>query len=119
MKLLFSNEAVQTSSGLAISSRLLQVPFPKQTICPNFDLCEACYEVLDGDRLPPPHFRDHPMLAIPIEVETLGGDGNEIHFSTNDLSDSSLLPNHIDRNADITISCVPVGDRLVESYVYP
>ncbi|XP_057491487.1 auxin transport protein BIG-like isoform X2 [Actinidia eriantha] len=153
-KLLFSsNEAVQTSCSLAISSRLLQVPFPKQTmlrtddavenaapillpadvttsaggntqimveedsitssvqyccdgcstvpimrrrwhctVCPDFDLCEACYEVLDADRLPPPHSRDHPMSAIPIEVETLGGEGNEIHLSTDDLSDSSLLP---------------------------
>ncbi|KAL2499836.1 Auxin transport protein BIG [Abeliophyllum distichum] len=153
-KLIFStNEAVQTSSSLAISSRLLQVPFPKQTmlgtddvtesatsvpmradrtsaasgnnqimveedsvtssiqyccdgcstvpilrrrwhctICPDFDLCETCYEVLDADRLPPPHSRDHPMTAIPIEVETLSGDGNEIHFSTDDLSNSSLLP---------------------------
>ncbi|GFS30531.1 auxin transport protein [Actinidia rufa] len=62
------------------------------TVCPDFDLCEACYEVLDADRLPPPHSRDHPMSAIPIEVETLGGEGNEIHLSTDDLSDSSLLP---------------------------
>nr|KYP76458.1 E3 ubiquitin-protein ligase UBR4 [Cajanus cajan] len=128
-KLLFSsNEAVQTASSLAISSRLLQVPFPKQTmlttddavesvvsvpgpadpstgnnqimieddnitssvqyccdgcstvpilrrrwhctVCPDFDLCEACYE-LDADRLPPPHSRDHPMTAIPIEVDSL------------------------------------------------
>ncbi|KAK6154972.1 hypothetical protein DH2020_009220 [Rehmannia glutinosa] len=153
-KLLFStNEAVQTSSSLAIASRLLQVPFPKQTmlgvddvmesatsvplradatsatsgnnpilveedsitssvqyccdgcstvpiqrrrwhctVCPDFDLCEACYEVLDADRLPPPHSRDHPMTAIPIEVETFSGDGNEIHLSTDDLSESSLLP---------------------------
>ncbi|KAL5723323.1 RING-type E3 ubiquitin transferase [Ranunculus cassubicifolius] len=153
-KLLFAPyDAVQTSSSLAISSRLLQVPFPKQTmlatddmsehvvstpaptgvgnatggitqvmieedpatssvqyccdgcstvpilrrrwhcnVCPDFDLCEACYEVLDADRLPPPHSRDHPMSAIPIEVESLGGDGNEIHFSMADLSDANLLP---------------------------
>ncbi|GAA0151174.1 ubiquitin-protein ligase [Lithospermum erythrorhizon] len=152
-KLLFStNEAVQTSSSLAISSRLLQVPFPKQTmlgaddaaenatsvsshievsgvagnsqamvdedlitssvqyccdgcstvpilrrrwhctICPDFDLCEACYEVLDADRLPPPHSRDHPMTAIPIEMETLGGESSEIHFAPNELSDSGLMP---------------------------
>ncbi|KAI3452175.1 hypothetical protein Pfo_008840 [Paulownia fortunei] len=159
-KLLFSsNEAVQTSSSLAISSRLLQVPFPKQTmlgvddviesatsvplladatsatsgnnpimveedsitssvqyccdgcstvpilrrrwhctVCPDFDLCEACYEVLDAERLPPPHSRDHPMTAIPIEVETFSGDGNEIHLSTDDLSDSSLLPVAADVN---------------------
>ncbi|KAL3378594.1 hypothetical protein AABB24_004491 [Solanum stoloniferum] len=151
-KLLFSaNEAVQTSSSLAISSRFLQVPFPKQTmigtddaensssvpsrvdasarasggtqvmveedsitssvqyccdgcstvpilrrrwhctVCPDFDLCEACYEVLDADRLPPPHSRDHPMTAIPIEVETFGGEGSEIHFTTDDLSDSGLV----------------------------
>ncbi|XP_050227128.1 auxin transport protein BIG [Mercurialis annua] len=148
-KLLFSpNEAVQTSSSLAMASRLLQVPFPKQTmlatddavdnavsasgtaesaggntqvvieedsitssvqyccdgcstvpilrrrwhctICPDFDLCEACYQVLDADRLPPPHSRDHPMTAIPIEVEPLGGDGNEIHFTTDDANDSNL-----------------------------
>ncbi|KAF3945345.1 hypothetical protein CMV_028261 [Castanea mollissima] len=150
-QLLFSpNDAVQTSSSLAISSRLLQVPFPKQTmlatddaventvsapvpsdttgvntqvmieedsitssvqyccdgcstvpilrrrwhctICPDFDLCEACYEVLDADRLPPPHSRDHPMTAIPIEIESIGGDGNEFHFTPDDASDTSLLP---------------------------
>ncbi|PON82110.1 E3 ubiquitin ligase, UBR [Trema orientale] len=150
-RLLFSpNEAVQTSSSLAISSRLLQVPFPKQTmlatddamenaasasvpadattgnaqamneedsinssvqyccdgcstvpilrrrwhctICPDFDLCEACYEVLDADRLPPPHSRDHPMTAIPIEVESLGADGNEFHFTPDDTSDQNMLP---------------------------
>ncbi|XP_057963954.1 auxin transport protein BIG isoform X2 [Malania oleifera] len=148
-KLIFSpNEAIQTSSSLAISSRLLQVPFPKQTmlvtddvenavpaagpsdpaggnnqvmieedsitssvqyccdgcstvpivrrrwhctVCPDFDLCETCYEVLDADRLPPPHSRDHPMSAIPIEVESIGGDGNEIHFSTDGSSEASLL----------------------------
>ncbi|TQD82010.1 hypothetical protein C1H46_032473 [Malus baccata] len=150
-KLLFSsNEAVQTSTSLAISSRLLQVPFPKQTmlatddavenvvsapvhadttggnaqvmieedsitssvqyccdgcstvpilrrrwhctICPDFDLCEACYEVQDADRLPPLHSKDHPMTAIPIEVESLGGDGSEFHFTRDDVSDSSILP---------------------------
>ncbi|KAI9082875.1 hypothetical protein K1719_035205 [Acacia pycnantha] len=149
-KLLFSsNEAVQTASSLAISSRLLQVPFPKQTmlatddavesavsvpgatdasggnnqvaieedsitssvqyccdgcstvpilrrrwhctVCPDFDLCEACYEVLDADRLPPPHSRDHPMTAIPIEVDSVG-DGNEFHFTPLDVSDPNLLP---------------------------
>ncbi|XP_051119264.1 auxin transport protein BIG [Andrographis paniculata] len=148
--LLCNNEAVQTASSLAISSRLLQVPFPKQTmlgtddvenaiavplrsdttgagsgnnpimveedaitssvqyccdgcstvpilrrrwhctVCPDFDLCEACYEVLDAERLPPPHSRDHPMTAIPIEFETFSGDGHEIHLSTDDLSDSML-----------------------------
>lgn len=62
------------------------------TICPDFDLCEACYEVLDSDRLPPPHSRDHPMTAIPIEVETLGGEGSDIQFPTDELSDSSILP---------------------------
>ncbi|KAL4322754.1 hypothetical protein S245_049914 [Arachis hypogaea] len=148
-KLLFSsNEAVQTASSLAISSRLLQVPFPKQTmlatddvnesvasvpgpvdtssgnnpvmieedtitssvqyccdgcstvpilrrrwhctVCPDFDLCEACYEVLDADRLPPPHSRDHPMTAIPIEVDSVG-DGNEFHFASDDVTDPNLL----------------------------
>ncbi|KAL5095744.1 hypothetical protein RYX36_000071 [Vicia faba] len=149
-KLLFSSdEAVQTASSLAISSRLLQVPFPKQTllapddgvesvvpvsgsadtsarnnqvmveedtitssvqyccdgcstvpilrrrwhctICPDFDLCEACFEVLDTDRLPPPHSRDHPMTAIPIEVDSVG-DGNEFHFTPDDVSDSLPVP---------------------------
>ncbi|XP_057436189.1 auxin transport protein BIG isoform X2 [Lotus japonicus] len=152
-KLLFStDEAVQTASSLAISSRLLQVPFPKQTllatddgvesvvsvpgpadtsarnnqvmieedtitssvqyccdgcstvpilrrrwhctVCPDFDLCEACYEVLDADRLPPPHSRDHPMTAIPIEVDSVG-DGNEFHFTPDDVSD---LPVPADSN---------------------
>ncbi|KAK7295546.1 hypothetical protein RJT34_18456 [Clitoria ternatea] len=155
-KLLFSsNEAVQTASSLAISSRLLQVPFPKQTmlatddavesgvsvpgsadpstgnnqimieedtitssvqyccdgcstvpilrrrwhctICPDFDLCEACYEVLDADRLPPPHSRDHPMTAIPIEVDSVG-DGNEFHFTPDDVSDPNLLSVPADSN---------------------
>ncbi|KAL6498614.1 hypothetical protein OROHE_026555 [Orobanche hederae] len=151
--ILSSNEAVQTSSSLAVSSKLLQVPFPKQTMlgvddvtesatsvalradaasatsgnnpilieedsitssvqyccdgcstvpilrrrwhcttCPDFDLCEACYEVLDAERFPPPHSRDHSMTAIPIEVETISGDGNEVHLSTDDLSESRLLP---------------------------
>ncbi|XP_057769810.1 auxin transport protein BIG [Salvia miltiorrhiza] len=159
-KLLFStNEAVQTASSLAISSRLLQVPFPKQTmlgaddamenaasvplradatsatsgtnpimveedsitssvqyccdgcstvpilrrrwhctVCPDFDLCEACYEVLDAERLPPPHSRDHPMTAIPIEVETFSGEGNEVHLSADDLSDANMLPVAADVN---------------------
>ncbi|KAG0465972.1 hypothetical protein HPP92_020136 [Vanilla planifolia] len=152
-KLLFSPyEEVQTSSSLAISSRLLQVPFPKQTmlatdeavenpsssqvqsgvvsnsgnpqimieedsttssvqyccdgcstvpilrrrwhcnICPDFDLCEACYEVLDTDHLPPPHSRDHPMSAIPIEIDSIGADGGDIHhFSMDDLNDGGIL----------------------------
>ncbi|KAF8389895.1 hypothetical protein HHK36_024413 [Tetracentron sinense] len=163
-KLLFSpSEAVQTSSSLAISSRLLQVPFPKQTmlatddvvenavsapvpsdianatdgkaqvmiedstissvqyscdgcstvpilrrrwhctVCPDFDLCEACYEGLDADQLPPSHSRDHSMSAIPIEVESLGGDGNEIHFTMDDLSDTHLLP----VTADISVQNSP------------
>ncbi|KAG4937539.1 hypothetical protein JHK85_052458 [Glycine max] len=155
-KLLFSsNEAVQTASSLAISSRLLQVPFPKQTmlatddavesvvsvpgpadpstgnnqimieddtitssvqyccdgcstvpiqrrrwhctVCPDFDLCEACYEVPDADRLPPPHSRDHPMTAIPIEVDSVG-DGNEFQFTADDVSDQNLLPLPADSN---------------------
>ncbi|KAK1310864.1 Auxin transport protein BIG [Acorus calamus] len=152
-KLLFSPyEAVQTSSSLAISSRLLQVPFPKQTllatddsvenpmsaqipsdiagatrgnsqvmieedsatssvqyccdgcstvpilrrrwhcnVCPDFDLCESCYEVMDADRLPLPHSRNHPMSAIPIEMDSLVGDGNEIQLSMDELSDAGLL----------------------------
>lgn len=147
--ILSPNESVQTSSSLAISSRLLQVPFPKQTmlttdelvdnvttppvpsrtaggnthvmieedsitssvqyccdgcstvpilrrrwhctVCPDFDLCEACHEVLDADRLPPPHTRDHPMTAIPIDVESLGADTNEIQFSA-DEGITDLLP---------------------------
>ncbi|KAJ7974259.1 auxin transport protein (BIG) [Quillaja saponaria] len=155
-KLLFStNEAVQTASSLAISSRLLQVPFPKQTmlttedtvenvmtvpgpaeggvntqvmieedsitssvqyccdgcstvpilrrrwhctVCPDFDLCEACYEVLDADRLPPPHSRDHPMTAIPIEVDSVG-DGNEFHFTPDDVSNPNLIT--VSRDASI------------------
>ncbi|XP_073156563.1 auxin transport protein BIG [Henckelia pumila] len=156
--LLSTNEAVQTSSSLAISSRLLQVPFPKQTmlgtdesenttpvplaadatsaacgnnpvtveedsitssvqyccdgcstvpilrrrwhcaVCPDFDLCEACYEVLDAERLPLPHSRDHPMSAIPIEVEMLSGDGGDLHYSADDSSDSNFLPAVTDVN---------------------
>ncbi|KAL3677862.1 hypothetical protein R1sor_020818 [Riccia sorocarpa] len=154
-QLLFSPyEAVRTSCSLAISSTLLQVPLPKQTmlamddavensrapslpsesgsgssgpgqvmmdedtgtgasvqyccdgcstvpilrqrwhcnICPDFDLCEACYEVMDADQLPPPHTRDHSMSAIPIEMDSAIGDGSEMHFSSIDeLSDESLL----------------------------
>lgn len=167
-ELLFStNEAVQTSSSLAISSRLLQVPFPKQTmlgaddvmdnlpsvptrtdvtgaasgnthvmgeednvtssvqyccdgcstvpilrrrwhctVCPDFDLCEACYEVLDADRLPPPHSRDHPMTAIPIELESLGGESNEIHFTTDDLADTRLLPVSTEMNVQSVVPSI-------------
>ncbi|XP_077214481.1 auxin transport protein (BIG) [Tasmannia lanceolata] len=171
-KLLFAPyEAVQTSSSLAISSRLLQVPFPKQTmlatddvvdntvsaavpsdisgatggntqvmieedsttssvqyccdgcstvpilrrrwhcnVCPDFDLCEACYEVMDADRLPPPHSRDHPMSAIPIEVDSLGGDGSEIQFTMDELSDTGLLP----VAADINMQSSPPSIHLLE-----
>lgn len=143
-------------SSLAISSRLLQVPFPKQTmlgtddavesvvsipgpadtssgnnqviieedantpsvqyccdgcstvpilrrrwhctVCPDFDLCESCYEDADRlDRLPPPHSRDHPMTAIPIEVDSVG-DGNEFHFTPDDVSDPHPLPIPVDSN---------------------
>ncbi|KAF6169153.1 hypothetical protein GIB67_038650 [Kingdonia uniflora] len=75
------------------------------TVCPDFDLCEACYQVLDADRLPQPHSREHPMSAIPIEVESIGGDGNEIHFSMDELSvGSSLLPVAASEDANIQSS---------------
>ncbi|ONM53843.1 Auxin transport protein BIG [Zea mays] len=160
-------EAVQTSSSLAISSRFLQVPFPKQTmianddapenqakasasamnstsansqvmieedpvtssvqyccdgcstvpilrqrwhcsICPDFDLCETCYEILDADRLPAPHSKDHPMSAIPIEVDTFGGEGSEIHFSVDELTDSGVL--HADRSVQTSPSSIHIFD---------
>ncbi|KAK7374677.1 hypothetical protein VNO80_08114 [Phaseolus coccineus] len=169
-KLLFSpNEAVQTASSLAISSRLLQVPFPKQTmlatddavesvvsvpgaadsstgnnqimieddtitssvqyccdgcstvpilrrrwhctVCPDFDLCEACYE-LDADQLPPPHSRDHPMTAIPIEVDSVG-DGSDFHFTADDVSDQNLLPAPADsqmQNSSPSIHVLELND---------
>ncbi|XP_022727915.1 auxin transport protein BIG-like isoform X2 [Durio zibethinus] len=164
--LFFPNKAVQTSSSLAISSRLLQVPFPKQTmlgnddavesaviasvpadtsggntqvvieedsitssvqyscdgcstvpilrrrwhctVCPDFDLCEACYGVLDADRLPSPHSRDHPMTAIPIQVESVGGDGSEIRFSTDDLSDSNLVTSVTDVSVQTSVPSIHV-----------
>ncbi|WOK95227.1 auxin transport protein BIG [Canna indica] len=170
-KLLFAPyETVQTSSSLAISSRLLQVPFPKQTmlaaddpsenpattqvssdvntasgnaqimieedsnissvqyccdgcstvpilrrrwhcnICPDFDLCEACYEVLDADQLPPPHSRDHPMSAIPIDIDSIAGDGNEIHFSMDELSDASLTPIATEISTQNTSSSIHILD---------
>ncbi|CAN6173744.1 unnamed protein product [Urochloa humidicola] len=169
-KLLFAPyEAVQTSSSLAISSRFLQVPFPKQTmianddapenqvkpsasamssssgnaqvmieedpasssvqyccdgcstvpilrqrwhcnICPDFDLCETCYEILDADRLPAPHSKDHPMSAIPIELDTFGGEGNEIHFSIDDLTGSGVLHAPADRSVQTSPSSIHVFD---------
>uniref|UniRef100_A0A7N1A599 Auxin transport protein BIG n=1 Tax=Kalanchoe fedtschenkoi TaxID=63787 RepID=A0A7N1A599_KALFE len=140
--LLSPNEAIQTSSSLAMSSRLLQVPFPKQTftaddgeniastllpadtpgaasqmmmeddgtpsvqyccdgcntvpiprrrwhctVCPDFDLCDACYDLFGAGRLPSQqHPRDHPMTAIPVEAEIVGADN-----STADITDSNLL----------------------------
>ncbi|KAK3129243.1 hypothetical protein QOZ80_6BG0474630 [Eleusine coracana subsp. coracana] len=168
-KLLFAPyEAVQTSSSLAISSRFLQVPFPKQTmivnddaaesqakvsgsamnsttgnaqvmieedpatssvqyccdgcstvpilrqrwhcnICPDFDLCETCYEILDADRLPAPHSKDHPMSAIPIELDTFGGEGNDIHFSMDELTDSGVLA-PADRSVQTSPSSIHVLD---------
>ncbi|GAB2232789.1 hypothetical protein Drorol1_Dr00011846 [Drosera rotundifolia] len=166
-KLLFYPiEAVQTASSLAISSRLLQVPFPKQTmlaaddaidnaasaggsantsvrgssqvlieedsvtssvqyccdgcstvpilqrrwhctICPDFDLCEACYEVLDFERLPPPHSRDHPMTAIPIEIEALG-EGSEVQFSSDDLTDGSIMASATDITSHNSAPAPPI-----------
>ncbi|XP_062193855.1 auxin transport protein BIG-like [Phragmites australis] len=177
-KLLFAPyEAVQTSSSLAISSRFLQVPFPKQTmianddapenqakasasgmnsasgnaqvmieedpatssvqyccdgcstvpilrqrwhcnICPDFDLCETCYEILDADRLPAPHSKDHPMSAIPIELDTFGGEGNEIHFSIDELTDSGVLHAPADRSVQTSPSSIHVLDAS-ESADFP
>uniref|UniRef100_A0A0D9XBJ0 Auxin transport protein BIG n=1 Tax=Leersia perrieri TaxID=77586 RepID=A0A0D9XBJ0_9ORYZ len=153
--------------SLAISSRFLQVPFPKQTmianddapdnpakasasnsttgnaqvmieedpatssvqyccdgcstvpilrrrwhcsICPDFDLCETCYEILDADRLPAPHSKDHPMSAIPIELDTFGGDGNEIQFSVDELTDTSVLQAPADRSIQTSPSSIHVLD---------
>ncbi|CAL5065314.1 unnamed protein product [Urochloa decumbens] len=177
-KLLFAPyEAVQTSSSLAISSRFLQVPFPKQTmianddapenqvkpsasamssssgnaqvmieedptsssvqyccdgcstvpilrqrwhcnICPDFDLCETCYEILDADRLPAPHSKDHPMSAIPIELDTFGGEGNEIHFSIDELTGSGVLHAPADRSVQTSPSSIHVFDTS-ESADFP
>lgn len=61
-------------------------------VCPDFDLCESCFEVMDADQLPPPHCGEHPMSVIPIEVDLAGGEGNELQFSSIDeMSDESLL----------------------------
>eukprot|EP00850_Spirogloea_muscicola_P019673 SM000196S05365 [mRNA] locus=s196:186709:205871:+ [translate_table: standard] len=38
-------------------------------VCPDFDLCEACYEVMDQDMLPRFHQADHPMVAMLVEAE--------------------------------------------------
>ncbi|XP_024381357.1 auxin transport protein BIG isoform X3 [Physcomitrium patens] len=61
-------------------------------VCPDFDLCESCYEVMDADQLPPPHSREHSMSAIAIEMDVDSGEGNELQFSaTDEMSDESLL----------------------------
>ncbi|MQL86782.1 hypothetical protein Taro_019315, partial [Colocasia esculenta] len=172
-KLLFAPyEAVQTASSLAISSRLLQVPFPKQTmlaaddagenpgmgnmpsdmtagtggnshvmiedsntssvqyccdgcskvpilrrrwhcnVCPDFDLCETCYEVMDADQLPPPHSKDHPMSAIPIEIDSVGGEGRGIQFTMDELNDASLMQ----VTADINMQNSPASIHILESH---
>ncbi|WVZ63924.1 hypothetical protein U9M48_013516 [Paspalum notatum var. saurae] len=176
-KLLFAPyEAVQTSSSLAISSRFLQVPFPKQTmianddapenqvktsssdmsstsgnaqvmieedpatssvqyccdgcstvpilrqrwhcnICPDFDLCETCYEILDADHLPSPHSKDHPMSAVAIELDTFGGEGNEVHFSVDELTDSGVLHAPADRGVQTSPLSIHVFDA--ESADFP
>ncbi|KAL9674543.1 hypothetical protein QQ045_030815 [Rhodiola kirilowii] len=146
--LLSSNEAIQTSISLAMSSRLLQVPFPKQTlltaddvenitstllpvntpeatsqmmieddgtpsvqyscdgcntvpiprqrwhcnVCPDFDLCDACYELFGAGTLTSQqHPRDHPMTVIPVEAEIMGGDQSGVNLTTVDITDSSLM----------------------------
>lgn len=89
-------------------------------VCPDFDLCEACYEVLDADRLPPPHSSDHRMSAIPIEIDTPGGDGNEFQFSMDDLNDASLAQISTDirpRNAS-SFTPAPVSE-LSETGDFP
>lgn len=53
------------------------------TVCPDFDLCEVCYEVLSADQLPLPHSKDHQMTAIPIEVESLGANVNDMNYVDN------------------------------------
>ncbi|XP_078439464.1 auxin transport protein (BIG) [Wolffia australiana] len=163
-KLLFAPyEAVRTASSLALSSRLLQVPFPKQmilspmddtpdnpsaakmssdastgtggnahvlpeddgnlssvqyccdgcstvpilrrrwhcNICPDFDLCETCYELLDSHQLPPPHSRDHPMSIIHIESDHHMFTGDELadgslNLTATDISSQNLAaPIHV------------------------
>ncbi|RLN35404.1 hypothetical protein C2845_PM03G30180 [Panicum miliaceum] len=87
-------------------------------ICPDFDLCETCYEILDADRLPAPHSKDHPMSAIPIELDTFGGEGNEIHFSIDELTDSGVLHAPADRSVQTSPSSVHVFDAI-ESADFP
>ena len=87
-------------------------------ICPDFDLCETCYEIIDADRLPAPHSKDHPMSAIPIELDTFGGEGNEIHFSIDELTDSGVLHAPADRSVQTSPSSVHVFDAS-ESADFP
>ncbi|CAA6661511.1 unnamed protein product [Spirodela intermedia] len=179
-KLLFAPyETVQTASSLAISSRLLQVPFPKQmmlapddagenvaaanvpsdvspatggnahvmieedanissvqyccdgcstvpilrrrwhcNVCPDFDLCETCYELLDADQLPPPHSKDHPMSAIPIEIDSVGGDGRGVLFAMDELSDTNLIQVATDINMQNSPSSIHVSESI-ESGDFP
>ncbi|KAG6467957.1 hypothetical protein ZIOFF_072522 [Zingiber officinale] len=46
---------------------------PETQTINNFDLCEACYEVLDAGQLPSLHSIDHPMSAIPIDNDSISG----------------------------------------------
>ncbi|XP_024544363.1 auxin transport protein BIG [Selaginella moellendorffii] len=180
-KLLFApQDAVRSSSSLAVSSRLLQVPLPKQTmllmddgaensragslhsdsgtstvasgqvmleedpgtasvqyccdgcstvpiqrrrwhctVCPDFDLCEACFEVMDGDQLPPPHTRDHPMTAIAIEADTTGN-SHEIPFnSIDDLSEESLLQMATELSLQSTAASLGSTMEATESCEFP
>jgi len=46
------------------------------------------------------------MSAIPIEVDTFGGEGSEIHFSVDELTDSGVL--HADRSVQTSPSSIHV-----------
>ena len=60
-------------------------------VCPDFDLCETCYELMDSEHLPPPHSKDHPMSAIPIEIDSVGGEGRGVLFTMDELTGATLI----------------------------
>lgn len=79
-------------------------------VCPDFDLCETCYELLDADQLPPPHSKDHPMSAIPIEIDSVGGDGRGVLFTMDELSDTNLIQVATDINMQNSPSSIHVSE---------
>lgn len=91
------------------------VPIPRRrwhcTVCPDFDLCDACHELFAAGRLPSQHHpREHSMTAIPVEAEPVERDNNVLHLSSADLTDQNLMRISTEANTRNSATSIHVLD---------